>query len=79
MFIEFLAHDKDDKHLLVDTDKITHIEIKTHEEETTPVDENDTPQTVTVFDFAEVYVVSGAHFTLDEINYDILKNVIIQQ
>lgn len=79
MFIEFLAHDKDDKHLLVDTDKITHVEIKTREEKTTPVDENDTPQTVTVFDLAEVYVVSGAHFTLDETNYEILKQVIMPQ
>lgn len=79
MFVEFLAHDEDDKHLLVDTDKITHVEIKTHEEETAPVNENDTPQIVTVFDLADVYVVSGAHFTLNEANYDILRQVIMPQ
>lgn len=79
MFIEFLAHDEDDKHLLVDTDKITHVEIKTHEEETTPANENDIPQTVTVFDSADVYVVSGAHFTLNEENYNILRQAIMSQ
>lgn len=79
MFIEFLEHDEYDKHLLVDTDKITHVEIKTHEEETTSVNENDTPQTVTVFDLADVYVVSGAHFTLNKENYNILRQAIMPQ
>ena len=66
MFLELFPQKETEKHVVLNLEKISFVEVQTH------VEKSSTTST-TVFDQAVVYMASGERLILCESNYDILK------
>ena len=66
MFLELFPQKETEKHVILNLDKISFVEVQTHVEKSSTT-------SATVFDQALVYMVSGERLILCESNYDILK------
>ena len=66
MFLELFPQKETEKHVILNLEKISFVEVQTHVEKSSTT-------SATVFDQALVYMVSGERLILCESNYDILK------
>lgn len=66
MFLELFPQGETEKHVILNLEKISFVEVQTHVEKSSTT-------SATVFDQALVHMVSGERLILCESNYDILK------
>lgn len=66
MFLELYPQKETEKHVILNLEKISFVEVQTHVEKSSTTSS-------TVFDQAVVYMASGERLILCESNYDILK------
>ena len=66
MFLELFPQKETEKHVILNLEKISFIEVQTHVEKSSTT-------SATVFDQAIVHMASGERLILCESNYDILK------
>ena len=66
MFLELYPQKETEKHVILNLEKISFVEVQTHVEKSSTT-------SATVFDQALVYMASGERLILCESNYDILK------
>ena len=70
MFLELYPQKETEKHVILNLEKISFVEVQTHVEKSSTT-------SATVFDQALVYMASGERLILRESNYDILKQNIL--
>ena len=66
MFLELFPQKETEKHVILNLEKISFVEVQTHVEKSSTT-------SATVFDQAVVYMASGERLIMCESNYDILK------
>ena len=70
MFLELFPQKETEKHVILNLEEISFVEVQTHVEKSSTA-------SATVFDQALVYMASGERLILCESNYDILKQNIL--
>ena len=71
MFLELFPQKETEKHVILNLEKISFVEVQTHVEKSSTT-------SATVFDQALVYMASGERLILCESNYDILNRIYSQ-
>ena len=66
MFLELFPQKETEKHVILNLEKISFVEVQTHVEKSSTT-------SATVFDQAVVYMAYGERLIMCESNYDILK------
>ena len=70
MFLELFPQKETEKHVILNLEEISFVEVQTHVEKSSTT-------SATVFDQAVVHMASGERLILCESNYDILKQNIL--